>query len=63
MVERTLLRLGKPSFIIVDPEWDTIVSVSAATRLAYDMYFDTYVRWSHHFIFGNNQERVYPVVK
>ena len=39
MVERTLLRLGKPSFIIVDPEWDTIVSVSAATRLAYDMYF------------------------
>ena len=27
------------------------VSVSAATRLAYDMYLNTYVRWSHLFIF------------
>ena len=24
---------------------------SAATRLAHDTYFDTYVRWSHNFIF------------
>ena len=27
------------------------VSVSAATRLAYDMYLDTYVRWYHLFYF------------
>ena len=27
------------------------VSVSATTRLAYDMYVDTYVRWSHRFTF------------
>ena len=26
------------------------VSVSAATRLAYDMYLDTYVHWSHFFL-------------
>ena len=27
------------------------VSISAATRLAYDVYLDTYVRWYHLFIF------------
>ena len=44
-------RLCHPVFFLVGTYAVSSVLVSAATRLANDKYLDTYVRWSHLFVF------------